>query len=29
VHFLSVLGFIASVLLGVWLLLGVVRSGRL
>jgi ubiquinone biosynthesis protein len=29
VHFLSVLGFVASVLLGVWLLLGVVRSGRL
>jgi len=29
VHFLSVLGFIASALLGVWLLLGVVRSGRL
>jgi ubiquinone biosynthesis protein len=29
VHFLSVLGFVASVVLGVWLLVGVVRSGRL
>jgi ubiquinone biosynthesis protein len=29
VHFLSVLGFVASAALGVWLLLGVIRSGRL
>ncbi|HSL66166.1 MAG TPA: AarF/UbiB family protein [Gaiellaceae bacterium] len=29
VHFLSVLGFVGSVLLGAWLLLGVIRSGRL
>jgi ubiquinone biosynthesis protein len=29
VHFLSVLGFLASIVLGVWLLLGVIRSGRL
>ena len=29
VHFLSVLGFVASRLLGVWLLWGVIRSGRL
>jgi ubiquinone biosynthesis protein len=28
-HFLSVLGFLVSGLLGAWLLLGVVRSGRL
>jgi ubiquinone biosynthesis protein len=29
VHFLSVVGFLLSGALGVWLLLGVVRSGRL
>jgi ubiquinone biosynthesis protein len=29
VHFLSVLGFIASGVLGVWLLWGVIRSGRI
>jgi hypothetical protein len=29
VHFLSVLGFISSVVLGIWLLVGVLRSGRL
>jgi ubiquinone biosynthesis protein len=29
IHFLSVLGFVASGALGVWLLVGVLRSGRL
>ena len=29
VHFLSVIGFVLSGLLGAWLLLGVIRSGRL
>jgi ubiquinone biosynthesis protein len=29
IHFLSVVGFVISLLLGVWLLFGVVRSGRL
>ena len=29
VHFLSVLGFLGSIVLGIWLLLGVLRSGRL
>jgi ubiquinone biosynthesis protein len=29
VHFLAVLGFLLSCLLGVWLLWGVIRSGRL
>ena len=29
VHFLSVLGFVLSGVLGVWLLWGVIRSGRL
>jgi ubiquinone biosynthesis protein len=29
VHFLAVLGFLLSSLLGVWLLWGVIRSGRL
>lgn len=29
VHFLSVIGFLFSALLGAWLLLGVIRSGRL
>ena len=29
VHFLSVLGFFASMVLGLWLLVGVIRSGRL
>ncbi|HSC93242.1 MAG TPA: AarF/UbiB family protein [Gaiellaceae bacterium] len=29
VHFISVLGFVASAVLGAWLLLGVIRSGRL
>jgi ubiquinone biosynthesis protein len=29
VHFLSVIGFLLSIVLGIWLLLGVIRSGRL
>ena len=29
VHFLSVIGFVVSGVLGVWLLVGVIRSGRL
>ena len=29
VHFLSVVGFLLSIVLGAWLLLGVIRSGRL
>jgi ubiquinone biosynthesis protein len=29
VHFISVLGFLMSGVLGVWLLWGVIRSGRL
>jgi ubiquinone biosynthesis protein len=29
VHFLSVFGFLLSIVLGAWLLLGVIRSGRL
>ena len=29
VHFLSVLGFVLSGVLGVWLLWGVIRSGRI
>ena len=29
VHFLSVFGFLVSGILGVWLLWGVIRSGRL
>jgi hypothetical protein len=29
IHFLSVIGFVASSALGVWLLVGVLRSGRL
>ena len=29
VHFLSVVGFVLSGVLGVWLLWGVIRSGRL
>ena len=29
VHFLSVIGFLLSGMLGAWLLLGVMRSGRL
>ncbi len=29
VHFLSALGFVASIVLGAWLMLGVIRSGRL
>jgi hypothetical protein len=29
IHFLSVIGFTISLVLGIWLLFGVVRSGRL
>ena len=29
IHFLSVIGFVVSLVLGGWLLFGVVRSGRL
>jgi hypothetical protein len=29
IHFLSAVGFVASGALGVWLLVGVLRSGRL
>jgi hypothetical protein len=29
VHFISVLGFLLSGMLGAWLLIGVLRSGRL